>query len=169
VSTPEAGDTAGAVLVTAGQPELWHFYFQRGQSLPAPREAVNAVFDIAVSRQHKRHLVVVLSAKINSGEWAEVYVQYRLGCVVRGPVADDLVEDALRELANYTIPTTLLPFIRETVFSVTQRSGIRGIGLPFYSVEDLFPEGVEVPTSDVEPPPELLTLPESVDANTEAE
>jgi preprotein translocase subunit SecB len=146
-------------LITS-EPQLFAVELAR-EPVPAPAEAddVRVRFDLRYGRKHERHLGVELRARVEAGDWARVTLAYRVGFVFRGVIGEDELATSMRLLATQVAPQALYPFIRETVLSLTQKSGGPPITLPLvdWSVElgaftfELPPPGAPAPEDVLRP------------------
>lgn len=150
------------IQVRSSNPQLSQLHYTRSPHELQAVETAILNFALQLEREHRRHIRAVLTLAARAGAWMNATVEYRMECVVRGPISDVGLEEVIRELGTQTLPAALMPFIRETILTVTQKGAARGVLIPLYPIAELFPlEQIEVPTSEVEPPPELLTLEEA--------
>jgi hypothetical protein len=77
--------------------------------------------------------------------------------VVRGEIPDEPLEALIRDLATRVGPSTIFPFIRETLHDLTGKTG-NSIMLPMLSWTGRF-DHVEIPEPEGEPPPDVLEVP----------
>jgi hypothetical protein len=139
-------------------PELWHLQIERIEGAPpTERATVNAHFDLVLGRIHERHIGVGLDLTLSGVPWLkDVLIGYRMFFLVRGVLPASDLDAVLLELAGRVGPMTIFPYIRETLSSVSQKSG-RHIPLPTYDWDTVFPaSSIIIPEPDGPAPAELL-------------
>ena len=145
--------------IDASPPELWRVIFSRNPDEDPPEEEVTfrANFSLGFGRNHARHLGVELTMVLQDLPWLvknSLVVTYRMFFIVRGPCSDEQLDATLHALGTRVGPATMYPFIRETISSVTTKTG-SPIMVPLVSWEEVFPS-VSIPPTDEPAPPEFL-------------
>jgi hypothetical protein len=155
-----ADSTTGGITIESAAPQLWSVLFAREDDVevvPGNEEEFNLRFALALSRPHARTVTLELTGILEGLPWIKertVLVGYRMFFVVRGMIADEPLEALIRDLATRIGPSTIFPFIRETVHNLTGKTG-NPIMLPMLSWTDRF-DHVDVPPPAGETPPHLL-------------
>jgi hypothetical protein len=150
-----------SLAVEASEPQLWSIVFAREplvQMIPEEDETdVNMRFTLWLGREHSRTITLEMAGILQGFPWVKertILVAYRMFFVVRGPVSDEVVEAAIKDLALRVGPAVIFPFIRETMHSITSKTG-NSLMLPIMDFKDRFSH-IPIPEPQGEIPPDQL-------------
>lgn len=162
VSADIGASTPGGITIESAAPQLWSVLFARENAVemvPGVEEEFNLRFGLALSRPHARTVTLELTGILEGLPWIRertILVTYRMFFVVRGRIEDKPLETLIRDLAIRIGPSTVFPFIRETVHDLCGKTG-NSIMLPMLSWTGRF-DHMEIPPPEAEAPPHLLDL-----------
>lgn len=130
-------------------PELWRFEFikHEGTSPDFDWENIPLSFNLGLSRFSTEQLGVELSIEIDI-PITYVIVVYRATFEIEMLDSDpDDLERELRVVAAQVAPSTLYPFIRETVTTTSVKAGLPPLVPPIINFRSLFdPTSIDLPT-----------------------
>jgi hypothetical protein len=156
----DVGASNGGITIESAAPQLWRVLFARendAEMVQGREEEFNLRFGLVLSRPHARTVTLELTGILEGLPWVKertVLVAYRMFFVVRGIIADEPLEALIRDLGTRIGPSTIFPFIRETVHDLTGKTG-NAIMLPMLSWTGRF-DHIDVPPPAGETPPHLL-------------
>ncbi len=134
-------------------PQLWGIQFERSAASQEGEQPFPIDLGFGLTRFAKDVFGIELTVSAKDGAPASIKVSYRAVFRIHlQSQADTSDYDAVvRDVLLYTGPSVIYPYIRETVASLFQKSGLQTVTLPlvnFYQIVD--PSRVEIPP----PPPQ---------------
>lgn len=130
----------GGFQLQVSSPEIWRLNFERHDEFEGGTDAKFRL-DLLVYRPAEDRVLVELVAESDEASTATFNVSYRTTLTVQpepGKAGELDYDEVLKNIASQIGPVVVYPYIRETISSVSAKSGLKPIVLPVMNVGAMF-------------------------------
>lgn len=119
--------------IRLSSPELWKLEFEQLETDDNEIDLTSLplIFQLSVNRLSTYQVGVEFGVQITELQSLRVVVAYRIVCEIElDGATDEQLDQQLRSIAGHFLPTTLYPFIRETITTNAAKAGLPPLVLP---------------------------------------